>query len=65
MLGVTWLADRTGQISLSAVTGQLWGLPFLVALYVIDTTKTNKWVVWTITTLLLSYPSAHAVQVGE
>jgi hypothetical protein len=65
MLGVTWLADRTGQITLSVVTGQIWALPFLIALYVLDTSKTNKWVVWIITTLLLSYPSAHAVQVGK
>jgi hypothetical protein len=64
MLGVTWLSDRTGQISLSAVTGQIWALPFLVVLYVINPSTTNKWVMWTIVTLLLSYPSAHSVQVG-
>jgi hypothetical protein len=64
MLGVTWLSDRTGQISLSAVTGQIWALPFLVVLYVINPSTTNKWVMWTIVTLLLSYLSAHAVQVG-
>jgi hypothetical protein len=36
MLGVTWLSDRTGKIALSAVTGQIWALPFLVVLYVIN-----------------------------
>jgi len=65
MLGITWLSERTGKLSLTSLLGQIWALPFLVALYVIDSTKTNKWVMWVIITLLLSYPSAHAIQVGK
>lgn len=64
MLGITWLSERTGQLALTSMLGQVWTLPFLVALYVIDSTQTNKWIVWAITSLLLAYPSAHAVQVG-
>lgn len=64
MIGLTWLSERTGSLSLTAMLGQIWALPLLIALYLLDNTKENKWVIWLITTLLLSYPLAHAIQVG-
>lgn len=30
----------------------------------IEYSATNKWVIWTVLTLLLSYPNAHPIQVG-
>ncbi|KAF3385115.1 putative transporter [Penicillium rolfsii] len=64
MLSITYLAEITGQLSLVAVLGQIYTLPFVVYLYVVDTTTANKWIVWAIVTLLLGFPNAHALQVG-
>jgi hypothetical protein len=65
LLIFTQVADWTGRLAFNGIIGQIWALPFLVSLYVINTTTANKWVVWTIVTLLLSYPSNHSVQVGK
>jgi len=60
----TRFAGWTGRLAFNGIIGQIWALPFLVALYVLDTTTENKWVVWAIVSLLLSYPTNHSVQVG-
>jgi hypothetical protein len=65
MLGIAWLADRTGQIALTSMLGQIWILPFLVSIYVLNPAKVSKWLIWSLVTLLLSYPQPHAVQVGK
>lgn len=65
LLTVTLLADWTGKLAFNGIIGQVWALPFLVSLYVLDTTKTNKWIIWALISLLLGYPSNHSVQVGK
>lgn len=65
LLFFTRAADWTGRLAFNGIIGQIWALPFLVSLYVLNTTTANKWVIWTIITLLLSYPSNHSVQVGR
>ncbi|KAH8195195.1 hypothetical protein TruAng_010638 [Truncatella angustata] len=64
MLGLTYVAEIFGELTLTAMIGQIWLLPFLIYLNVADTANTNRWVIWTVTTLLLSYPNAHPIQVG-
>ncbi|OAA66528.1 major facilitator superfamily transporter [Niveomyces insectorum RCEF 264] len=64
LLGGTMFAGWTNQLALNGLLAQFWALPCLVALYTIDTTTTNKWVVFAIVTVLLGYPSNHSVQVG-
>ncbi|CRG88663.1 putative transporter YIL166C [Talaromyces islandicus] len=64
MLIITYASEITGQLSLTAVTGQIWALPFLVYLYAVDINSANKWVAWVIMTLLVGYPNAHPIQVG-
>ncbi|KAI0876212.1 MFS general substrate transporter [Hypoxylon argillaceum] len=64
LLGLTILAEYLGEISLTAILGQLWMLPFLVWLAVTDLAHTSRWLQWALTTLLLGYPLAHAIQVG-
>ncbi|KAF2419889.1 MFS general substrate transporter [Tothia fuscella] len=64
MMAITYLAEIWGELTLSALSGQIWLLPFIIALNVLDMTKTNKWTIWIITTLLLSYPNAHPIQVA-
>jgi hypothetical protein len=65
LLVFTLFADWTNRLALNGIIGQIWALPFLVSLYVLDTTKTNKWIIWAVTSLLLGYPSNHSVQVGK
>jgi len=64
MLALTYLAEIFGELTFMSVSGQIWALPFLIYLNVVDTTKINKWIVWAVITLLLSYPNAHPIQVG-
>ncbi|KAH8167194.1 hypothetical protein CIB48_g1062 [Xylaria polymorpha] len=64
LLGLTFLAEYLGELSLTALLGQIWTLPFLVWLAVTDLQHTDRWLQWALTTLLLGYPLAHAVQVG-
>lgn len=64
LLAVTYVAEITQQFSLWGFLCQVWAFPFLVYFYVVDVQTANPWVVWLVATLLLSYPSCHAVQVG-
>jgi hypothetical protein len=61
MLFITYLAEVTGQLTWVAILGQIYTLPFVVYLYVVDTTTANKWVVWAIVTLLLGFPNGMCV----
>ncbi|KAI0409119.1 MFS general substrate transporter [Xylaria palmicola] len=64
LLGLTFLAEYLGELSLTALLGQIWALPFLVWLAVTDLAHASRWLQWALTTLLLGYPLAHAIQVG-
>ncbi|KFY10147.1 hypothetical protein V492_05160 [Pseudogymnoascus sp. VKM F-4246] len=64
MLGITLFSDYIGKLSLAGIIGQIWALPFLISLYIIDSTTASKWTIWAITTLLICFPNMHAVQVG-
>ncbi|KAI1840048.1 hypothetical protein JX266_013739 [Neoarthrinium moseri] len=64
MLALTYAAEVFGELTLTSLVGQIWLLPFVIYLNVADTANTNRWVIWTVTTLLLSYPNAHPIQVG-
>lgn len=57
MMAVTYAAEIFGELTLFSLTGQIWALPFLIYLNVVNITHVNKWIIWTVTTLLLSYPS--------
>jgi hypothetical protein len=57
MLGIAYIAEIAGQLTLVAGAGQIWALPFLIYLNVVDTSKVSRWVIYVVTTLLLSYPN--------
>jgi hypothetical protein len=57
MLGLTYVAEIWNELTLTSMLGQIWLLPFLVYLNVVNTTKVDKWIVWAVMTLLLSYPN--------
>ncbi|KAF3072967.1 hypothetical protein TsFJ059_006920 [Trichoderma semiorbis] len=64
MLALTYLAEAWSELTLTALIGQIWLLPFLIYLNVVNTTEVNKWVFWVVVTLLLAYPNAHPIQVA-
>lgn len=59
MMLLTYLAEIFQQLTLTAILGQIWALPFLIFFNLVDTSQINKWVVWGLTTLLLSYPNGN------
>ncbi|KAF5006243.1 hypothetical protein FDECE_7403 [Fusarium decemcellulare] len=61
---ITYVSELLNERALVAMTAQIWALPFLIFLYVVDVTQINRWAAWVILTLLLAYPSPHAIQVG-
>jgi hypothetical protein len=57
MLGLSYTSEIFGDISLTAIAGQIWALPFLFYLLRADAKTTSRWAVWGASTLLLSYPN--------
>ncbi len=57
MVGVSYIAEFTGNLTLVAGAGQLWVLPFLIYLNVVDTSTVSRWVIYAVMTLLLAYPN--------
>lgn len=57
MLALTYTAEIFKELTFVAVIGQIWILPFLIYLNVANTAAVSRWVVWTVTTLLLAYPN--------
>lgn len=64
MLIGAYLAEVTGQLWVWGLLGQLWALPCLIYIYVVDINTIAKWAAFAVMTVLLSYPNNHPVQVG-
>jgi hypothetical protein len=63
LLFYTWLSERINQRFLLCVVGQLWILPFLIALEVLGR-GTSPWVLWVLSTMLVGSPYVHAIIVA-
>ncbi|KAN0102897.1 MFS general substrate transporter [Hyaloscypha variabilis] len=64
MLGLTYAAEVFGELTFTAMIGQIWAFPFLLFINLVDINNINKWLAWVVMTILLSYPNAHPIQVG-
>ncbi|KAK4655427.1 hypothetical protein QC762_302450 [Podospora pseudocomata] len=64
MLAVAYAAEKFSNLTALSVTSQIWGLPFLIFFNVADLANTNRWVIYAVTTLLLSFPNPHPIQVA-
>ncbi|KEY73972.1 hypothetical protein S7711_02568 [Stachybotrys chartarum IBT 7711] len=64
LLGLTYLSEKWNQRAILAMLTQIWVLPFLIYIYLVDITGLNRWLAWAILSLLLGYPSPHAIQVS-
>ncbi|RAK72439.1 putative MFS transporter [Aspergillus fijiensis CBS 313.89] len=61
---LTYAGEYFESLSWMGLIAQVWSLPMLIYMNAVDLSQTNKWVVWTVLTLFLSLPSAHALQAG-
>ncbi|KAM0716315.1 hypothetical protein Q7P37_007760 [Cladosporium fusiforme] len=64
LLLLTYLSEKWNERSFTAMSAQLYRLPFLIVLYVVDINSINRWVAFAVLTLLLGTPSAHPLQVS-
>jgi len=56
LIAITYFSEVVGEMSFTAMFSQVWTLPFLVYIYVVDINSINKWKAWGIMTGLLSFP---------
>lgn len=54
---MTYAGEVFGELTFTALFGQLWALPFLIFINIIDITSINKWIAWAVMTALLCYPN--------
>lgn len=57
MLAITYLAEIWSELTFTSLIGQVWGLPLLIAMVALNLATINKWVIYGILVLLLSYPN--------
>ncbi len=57
MLGLTYAGEVFGELTFTALIGQLWAFPFLLFINLVDINGINKWLAWGIMTAFLSYPN--------
>jgi hypothetical protein len=61
MLGLTYAAEVFGELTFTAMIGQIWAFPFLLFINLVDINNINKWLAWVVMTILLSYPNGMLV----
>ncbi|KAF4952274.1 hypothetical protein FGADI_6895 [Fusarium gaditjirri] len=64
LLLISYLAEKWNERSLLGLAVQIWKLPFIIYLYVVDMSTVNRWVSFAVLTLLLGSPTAHSIQVS-
>ncbi|KAF4501222.1 nicotinamide mononucleotide permease [Fusarium agapanthi] len=57
LLLVSYLAEKWNERSLLGLAVQIWKLPFMIYLYVVDMSTVNRWVSFAVLTLLLGSPT--------
>ncbi|RKK88222.1 putative transporter [Fusarium oxysporum] len=64
LLLISYLAEKWNERSLLGLAVQIWKLPFIIYLYVVDMSTVNRWVSFAVLALLLGSPTAHPIQVS-
>lgn len=57
MLALTYAGEVFGELTFTALIGQIWALPFLIFINFVDINGINRWLAWGIMTALLCYPN--------
>jgi MFS family permease len=61
----TWVSEKLNQRMLIGLISQIWVFPLLIALETLPVKFAgSNWVKWTLSTMIIGYPYAHAVLVG-
>jgi hypothetical protein len=61
MLGLTYMGEVFKELTFTALIGQIWALPFIIFINLVDINEINKWLAWIIMTALLCYPSGMTI----
>ncbi|KAH6884257.1 major facilitator superfamily transporter [Thelonectria olida] len=64
MLILTYVSEIFGELTFVAIIGQFWILPCLIWFNVTNTAAVSRWAIFAVTSVLLSYPNAHPIQVA-
>ncbi|PNH55961.1 hypothetical protein VD0003_g1702 [Verticillium dahliae] len=64
MLGLTYIGEIFKELSFVSMIGQVWALPLLIFLNIVNTDEINRWLFYFVIILLLMYPNPHPIQVG-
>jgi hypothetical protein len=59
MLALTYVGEIWNELTWTSMIGQVWLLPFLIYLNVVNTALVNRWVIVAVTSLLLAYPNGN------
>ncbi|GAT28573.1 MFS transporter [Aspergillus luchuensis] len=62
---LTYGGEIFGSLAWMGVVAQLWCLPFLIYMNVVDLSEANKWIVWSVLTLFLGFPNGRQIAVQE
>ena len=62
---LTYAGEIFGSLAWMGVVAQLWCLPFLIYMNVVNLSETNKWIVWSVLTLFLGFPNGRQIAVEE
>ncbi|KAF7162003.1 hypothetical protein CNMCM5623_007374 [Aspergillus felis] len=63
-IALVYGAEAFESLAYMGILAQLWMLPMLLYMNAVNFSQTNKWVAWTVLTLILSFPSPHALHAG-
>ncbi|KAK2031340.1 phthalate transporter [Colletotrichum zoysiae] len=62
MLAITYLDEVLGELTFVSMSGQVWALPFLIYLNVVNISEVNRWVLYAVITVLLMYPNGQFLE---
>lgn len=57
MLALTYLGEIWNELTFTAMIGQIWALPLLIAMVSLNLATIPNWTMYGILVLLLSYPN--------
>ncbi|GIK04612.1 hypothetical protein Aspvir_008695 [Aspergillus viridinutans] len=63
-IALVYGAEAFESLAYMGILAQLWTLPMLLYMNAVNFSQTNKWVAWTVLTLMLSFPNPHALHAG-
>lgn len=60
MLALTYLGEIWNELTLTALIGQIWALPFLISLVALNLATIPNWTLYGLVVALLCYPNGQS-----